>query len=77
MTPSADTDTENSRLITLMLQVATMDGKLDVMIVSLEERVKKLEDHNKSSGGKVISVIALLISGLVLLVGLGGKITWA
>ena len=77
MTDDVDTAQENNRLITLMMQVATMDGKLDIMIGNLADRVKNLEDKNKGSGGTIVSVIALLISGLMVLITLGGKITWS
>lgn len=72
----SDTDTkeENSRLITLMLQVATMDGKLDVMIGSLAERVRKLEERNNKSAPHTISIIAILISGVMLFITIGGKL---
>ena len=77
MSDDVDTAQENNRLITLMMQVATMDGKLDIMIGNLADRVKNLEDKNKGSGGTIVSVIALLISGLMVLITLGGKITWS
>ena len=71
-----EAEQENSRLITLMLQVATMDGKLDVMIVSLEERVKKLEDKNKESSGNAVSIIAVAISIVMMFITLGSKLSW-
>lgn len=76
MTAEPDTERENSRLITLMLQVATIDGKLDGALADLTRRVKALEDRASGSAGRTLAAIAAITAALGLLLALGGKLNW-
>lgn len=77
MTPGdTDTERENSRLITLMLQVATIDGKLDGALNDLSRRVKALEDRNNGSTPRALGIVAAVTTALGVLLVVGDKLTW-
>lgn len=71
-----DTEQENSRLITLMLQVATMDGKLDATLVSLTNRVQALEDKANGAMVRTLTLIGVIVALGGVLLTLGGKLVW-
>lgn len=59
-----------------MLQVATIDGKLDGALADLTRRVKVLEDKDNGSVARTVTVIAVVFTGLGLLMTIAGKINW-